>query len=55
MLRIEIETDGEAFDDSGELARLLTHVVRKVDAIEPGWNLVLHDVNGNRVGRAWID
>jgi len=56
MIRIQIETDNEAFTDCAgfEVARILRKLADKVQDW-PGANdfsIALMDVNGNKVGKA---
>ncbi len=55
-LVIEINLDNEAFEDGevGEVARILSDLGGRLDAMSPGVLHSLLDVNGNRVGSAEI-
>lgn len=47
-IKIKINTDNQAFEDSEELTRLLKEVTGKIlDGTEYG---PIHDINGNSVG-----
>lgn len=52
--KIIIEMDNAAFDDGGELSRILTDLASKVSFThftdEYDRNLDLRDINGNKVG-----
>ena len=55
--RISINMDNEAFDDKGELARILHALAKQVDGIDYNENLdaydrqnFIKDSNGNTVG-----
>jgi hypothetical protein len=51
MFRLTIETDNAAFEDDGELARILRRLADKVDAVPAGWDHGnVMDTNGNNVG-----
>jgi hypothetical protein len=58
-LRLEIETTNAAFDGEAfgpELARILRELADDIetDQMGPGDEVNLYDVNGNRVGTAWL-
>ena len=71
---VEIDLEGAAFEDSGEVSRMLRALADRVEVQvieiggitrtvhnagsavrgdEDGW--ALHDINGQRVGDAWIE
>lgn len=59
MFKLEIETGNAAFDDTpaSELARILRDLAGELECEgipRRGDSFTLRDVNGNRVGRAWI-
>ena len=61
-LEIEIESAGEAMDDTqkatADMKRILQKVIDKLDDEDPeetGWVLALHDINGNKVGSAFLN
>jgi len=49
--RCEINMDNAAFEDDGELVRLLTKVAKQAAEGQTGMRIV--DANGNRVGQ-WV-
>jgi len=49
--RCEIDMDNAAFEDDGELVRLLTKVAKQAAEGQTGMRIV--DANGNRVGQ-WV-
>jgi hypothetical protein len=59
MFKLEIETVNAAFDDepASEIARILRELAGKMEregAPARGYSWTLWDVNGNRVGRAYV-
>lgn len=48
LFQIEIETDNSAFEDSGELGRLLRKMADQVDEGRTTGPVI--DINGNQVG-----
>jgi hypothetical protein len=54
MLKIQIETSNAAFEEPGEVARILRELADKLDGAtnEGGMinNQPIRDINGNRVG-----
>ena len=53
-ITIEINMDNAAFEDEGEVKRILNDMTRKMDDIvRPGDGGNLRDINGNTVGK-WI-
>lgn len=54
MLKIEIDTDNEAFEScvGSEVARILRRYAEKI-ADTTDLESVLKDINGNTVGHAW--
>lgn len=66
---VEIELDNAAFEDSGELSRILRSLADRVEVqvvdeqivhngglvVQPLGGWTCRDVNGNPVGEAWIE
>lgn len=63
LFKVEIETDNAAFEDSGELSRILHELADRVEvqvvdghvAYNRDGDWPVRDVNGNRVGSAWLE
>ena len=56
-LKLEISMDNAAFEDSGELARILTELAKKLacwDNSPKSMAVDIRDVNGNTVGKATL-
>lgn len=53
-LRIEIRLDNAAFEDAGELARILGNAAKRLPDPPAPDVVALMDSNGNRVGTATI-
>jgi hypothetical protein len=50
--RLEINMDNAAFDDAGEVPRILRELAKKVRATPEVGSWSVFDINGNRVGQA---
>lgn len=55
--RIEMECDNAAFDDdpTPEVGRILTSLAAKIEGVEWDDLIMLRDINGNTVGKAWFE
>jgi hypothetical protein len=49
-----VELDNQAFEDNGELPRILRGVADKIDRLR-SYPFVLYDINGNKVGTANVE
>ena len=54
--KLEIDCDNAAFEDdaAGEVMRILNDLAERIPIVI-GRTLNLYDVNGNSVGRAWVE
>jgi hypothetical protein len=55
--RVEIETNNAAFDPApdDEVTRILRHLIERIERDDLASEKVLRDINGNSVGRAWLE
>lgn len=51
IFKLYVELDNAAFEDNGELPRILRETADKIDRLRE-YPLSLRDVNGNTVGKA---
>jgi hypothetical protein len=51
---MHVEMDNAAFEDNGELPRILREVAEKIDRLH-SYPIKLRDVNGNPVGFAIVE